>query len=177
MSGQFIDIGIAACYNSTQVSMNADFAVRGPTSEAIDDGLDNEYLDQALRQALREGLFSLHYEPRLGADGAFTGFDALLRLSHPQLGDLPPELFIPVAEARGLIDPIGCWALDEVCRQIGEWRARGLGEISVAINVSVFQIARPDFADQVRDCLERRNISPTAVRLKIAQHELLTWIG
>jgi EAL domain-containing protein (putative c-di-GMP-specific phosphodiesterase class I) len=157
--------------------MSSDFPVYVRSGEGADHARDNTHLEQALHQALQEGLFRVHYQPRVSVDGTFAGLEAFLRLCHPKLGDLPPDLFMPVAEARGLIVPIGSWALDEVCRQIAEWRARGFGEISVAINVSPVQIALPGFADELRNCLQRRNVSPTAVRLNIEQHQLLTWIG
>jgi diguanylate cyclase (GGDEF)-like protein len=133
--------------------------------------LDGAHIDQALRQALQEGLFRVHYQPKVGSDGSFAGFEALLRLDHPKLGNLPPALFNPLAEAKGLIVPIGMWVLNEVCRQIAEWRDRGFGEIPVAINVSPIQIARPDFAALVRECLRQRNVSPLCVELELTEQQ------
>ena len=153
--------------------MSEDFPVRFRRGEAIANEPDGTYLDRALHQALQEDLFSVHYQPKVNSDGVFAGFEALLRLTHPELGDLPPDLFIPVAEASGLIVPIGSWALDEVCRQIAEWSARGFGEILVAVNVSSVQVTRPDFAEQVRECLERRNVSPANVELELTESQAL----
>lgn len=141
--------------------------------EATDNPVEHAYIDRALHQALREGLFRIHYQPKVSSDGVFVGFEALLRLTDPKLGDLPPDLFIPAAEASGLIVQIGAWVLDEVCRQIAEWSARGFGEIPVAVNVSSVQVTRPDFADRVRECLERRNVSPTSVELELTESQAL----
>src|SRR3984957_5458890 len=97
---------------------------------------DTDHIEQALRHARHDGLFTVHYQTKVSADGTFAGFEALLRLNHPKLGNVPPAVFIPVAEAKGLMVPVGTWVLDEVCRQIAEWRDRGFGDIPVAINVS-----------------------------------------
>ncbi len=138
-----------------------------------DGALDNEHVDEALREALQESLFTVHYQPKVTTLGGFAGFEALLRLNHPKLGNVPPDVFIPVAEAKGLIVPIGTWVLGEVCRQIAEWRDRGFGDIQVAINVSPVQIARADFADIVRECLIRRNVPPQCIELELTESRTL----
>jgi diguanylate cyclase (GGDEF)-like protein len=136
--------------------------------------LDTDHIEQALRHALQDGLFTVHYQTKVDADGTFAGFEALLRLNHPKLGNVPPADFIPVAEAKGLMVPVGTWVLDEVCRQIAEWRDRGFGEIPVAINVSALQLSRPDFADTVRECLARRSVAPGCVELELTESQALS---
>jgi diguanylate cyclase (GGDEF)-like protein len=138
-----------------------------------DRALDTQHIEQALRHGLRDGLFTVYYQPKVAAGGTFAGFEALLRLKHPKMGDVPPDLFIPVAEEKGLIVPIGEWVFEEVCRQIAEWRDRGFGEIPVAINVSPIQISRPDFAEWAAVCLARQNVSPTCVELELTESQAL----
>ncbi len=137
------------------------------------DTLDNVRLDQELKRALRERLFTVHYQPKVNADGGFAGMEALLRLDHPVLGQISPVKFIPIAEQSGLIVPLGAWVLDEVCRQIAAWRAVGLGYVPVAVNVSPVQICRPDFAADVEDCLRRHGISPFCIELELTENMLI----
>lgn len=133
------------------------------------DKLDRVRMDQELRAALREGWFSVHYQPKIGFDGRFGGLEALARLKHPVLGQIPPMEFIPIAEESGLIVELGAWVLDEVCRQIADWKARGFGEVSVAVNASPVQITRPDYARQVRACLAKHDVPPRLLELELTE--------
>jgi diguanylate cyclase (GGDEF)-like protein len=135
--------------------------------------LDCVRMNRELHVALRDRMFTVHYQPKIAADGHFGGLEALLRLNHPEHGSIPPNDFIPVAEASGFIVPLGAWVLDEVCRQMAEWRARGLGQICVAVNVSAVQISRPDFAEVVQDCLVRHGISPWSIELELTERLLI----
>lgn len=135
--------------------------------------LDSVRMSRELNFALRDRMFTVHYQPKVAADGHFGGLEALLRLNHPEHGSIPPNEFIPVAEASGFIVPLGAWVLDEVCRQMAEWHARGLGQISVAVNVSAVQISRPDFAEAVQNCLVRHGISPWSIELELTERLLI----
>ncbi len=133
------------------------------------DTLDRVRMDQELRVALREGRFTVHYQPQVGASGRFVALEALVRLNHPERGQIPPMQFIPVAEESGLIVPLGAWILNEVCRQVAEWQVRGFGNVLVAVNVSPVQISRPDFAKQVRECMARHNVLPSGIELELTE--------
>ena len=121
-----------------------------------------------IEQFLREGLacdrFILYYQPQCRANGDLIGFEALIRLQHPDRGLIPPNEFIPVAEDTGLIVPIGSWVLREACRQLATWRSHGLPGITVAINVSAAQICQGDFAGEVAAVLSSYNLDPSASR-------------
>ncbi|MBL8571407.1 MAG: EAL domain-containing protein [Phreatobacter sp.] len=91
----------------------------------------------ALSESLALGLLELHYQPQVEADsGAIHGVEALARWRHPAFGDVSPARFIAVAEECGLIEAIGEWALREACRQMAEWRRRGLEIPTVSVNLS-----------------------------------------
>ena len=79
----------------------------------------------------------LHYQPQLDvATGTFTGVEALLRWQHPELGSVPPDRFVPIAERTGLIGTLGRRVLADACAQWRRWREAGLGSLRVAVNVS-----------------------------------------
>jgi diguanylate cyclase (GGDEF)-like protein len=129
--------------------------------------------DRELRLALHENRFEVYYQPKVGADGGFGGLEALIRLNHPVNGLVAPAGFIPIAEESGLIVSIGEFVLNEVCRQIADWQARGIGVVPVAVNVSPVQIARLDFAESVRGCLSRHSVPGSAIELELTENLLI----
>ncbi len=100
-------------------------------------------IENDLRGALAAGQFELHYQPivDLGQD-RIAGFEALLRWQHPELGAVPPDRFIPVAEETGLILPIGEWVLERATRQVAEWNRRYGTDCFVSVNLSGQQLAQ-----------------------------------
>ncbi|HEU4374433.1 MAG TPA: diguanylate cyclase, partial [Telluria sp.] len=107
-------------------------------------------LENSLRAGLERGEFALFYQPQIAlATGRIAGAEALIRWSHPKLGVVQPDRFIPVAEETGLIIDIGDWVLRDACRQNKLWQRRGLPSIPVSVNVAARQ-CRPGFAASVR---------------------------
>ena len=105
--------------------------------------LDRVTLDAELREAVGRREFVLHYQPIVSlVTGDLQGFEALVRWNHPQRGLLSPAAFIPVAEATGLIVPLGEWVLRTACLQARRWQDDCPGErdISMHVNVSVRQL-------------------------------------
>lgn len=133
--------------------------------------LENEArLESDLRHAIERNEFRLAYQPQLGtASARLVGFEALLRWEHPERGTVSPVEFIPVAELTGLIEPIGCWVIDEACRQWAEWMHAGLDPGRVAINVSPRQFALHDVDDIVEDALMRHALPPQALEVEITE--------
>jgi len=142
------------------------FATRNST-------LDRARMADELRVALRQRLFEVHYQPKIAADGHLGGFEALIRLNHPVHGGIPPGTFIPIAEETGFIVSLGAWVLDEVCRQIAEWQNKGLGPVSVAVNVSPLQISEQGFSGLVIECLRRHSVSPESLELELTESMLI----
>jgi diguanylate cyclase (GGDEF)-like protein len=135
--------------------------------------LDRVRMEEQIRLGLRHGWFVVHYQAKVGADRKVVGFEALVRMKHPEHGLIPPMNFVPIAEASGLIVPLGSWVLDEVCRQMADWEKRGLGQVPVAVNVSPAQICRPDFARLVEDVLQRHGVSAWNVELELTEGLLI----
>ena len=113
-------------------------------------------LENSLRLALAKEQLFLVYQPQMHvATGRVTGLEALLRWQHPDLGLVPPDKFIRIAENSGLIVPIGEWVLRTACRQARKWQDEGLPAVSVAVNVSAVQFRQQGFCELIRRCLMR----------------------
>jgi len=111
-------------------------------------------LDRELRRALEEKQFYLEYQPKVSLlSGQITGVEALLRWRHPSLGEIAPERFLAVAEENGLMVPLGNWVIEAACAQAQQWRATGLPDIEMSINVSSMHFAHPDLVDSIADAM------------------------
>jgi EAL domain-containing protein (putative c-di-GMP-specific phosphodiesterase class I) len=127
-----------------------------------------------LRAALgREGIdrkqLELYFQPKIhAASGEVTGAEALLRWHHPHKGMISPEVFVPLAERHGLINPLGRWVIDEACRQARVWRDEGL-RMRVAVNLSVHQLRQPDLAEQIAAALAKHQINPDLITCEITE--------
>jgi EAL domain-containing protein (putative c-di-GMP-specific phosphodiesterase class I) len=97
----------------------------------------------------------------------------LIRWRHPQRGYISPALFIPAAEASGLILPIGNWVLHEACRQAASWRNAGFPSIQIAVNVSSKQFAEGKLTQQVTDALSQYKLPSTCLKLEITESMLM----
>jgi diguanylate cyclase (GGDEF)-like protein len=131
-------------------------------------------IETGLRAVLDHKELRLNYQPLVDARSReLIGFEALLRWTSPELGDVGPAEFIPVAEARGLISKIGAWCLDEACRQMGEWKDAGLEIVPVSVNVSSAQFAEADLQRDVNEALKRYNVDPALLVLELTESLLL----
>lgn len=132
-------------------------------------------IEEELRRALTSGEFRLHYQPVVDlGSGRVKGAEALIRWQHPELGLVPPGRFIPVAEASGLIHPIGLWTLREACRQIGAWNAGGVTGQRVAINLSARQFLDPELKRHVSEALSDARIDPSALEIELTETAAMT---
>jgi diguanylate cyclase (GGDEF)-like protein/PAS domain S-box-containing protein len=124
----------------------------------------------ALRRALDRGEFHLVFQPKLSlTQDRITGVEALLRWNSAELGSIPPVDFIPLAEETGLILPIGEWVLREAALTLARWRALGLTDIVMAVNVSVLQFLRANLPEQVRAIVADTGIPASALELEVTE--------
>ena len=130
-------------------------------------------LDHAMRQALVSRRFRLHYQPQVALDdGRLVGAEALLRWRDPELGDVPPSRFIPVAEDSGFIVAIGDWVLSQAVRQAALWHQRGQS-LPVAVNVSALQFQQPQFVERVASVLAVSGMPAQLLELELTESILV----
>ena len=130
-------------------------------------------LDHAMRQALAAGRFRLHYQPQVDLEsGEIVGAEALIRWRDPELGDVPPAEFIPVAERSGFIVAIGAWVLRQSVQQAALWHGRG-HRLLMSINVSALQFQQPDFVDNVAKALAEVGLDAQWLELELTESILI----
>ncbi len=140
-------------------------------TRAMQEGLREKLdLEDALREAVREGQLTVHYQPKVAiAGGHAIGGEALLRWRHPVRGMIPPATFIPTAEETGLIVPIGEWVLRQAINQIKEWLDQGLPPIQIAVNVSERQFRWGHLPALIDVLLAESGIPPHLLQLEITE--------
>jgi diguanylate cyclase (GGDEF)-like protein len=131
-------------------------------------------ITRLLPDALVRGEFRLHYQPLVeAACPEVSAAEALLRWQSPQLGEVPPAEFVPLAEEAGLMVGIGSWVLRTACRQVRTWLDQGLRPRRIAVNVSLCQLVRGDLAQVVRDCLSETGMGPSLLELELSERGVL----
>ncbi|MCC7091361.1 MAG: EAL domain-containing protein [Nitrosomonas sp.] len=131
-------------------------------------------IEREMRKAVSEQQFVLHYQPQVDPKtNRVRGVETLVRWNHPELGFVPPGVFIPIAEDTGLIIDIGRIVLDGACRQYREWINQGICLDYVAVNVSVKQFRQPDFFQMVESVLKRNELDPHCLELEITESDFM----
>ena len=184
-------IGIAvaddAAKGAPQLLREADSAMRQAKSQGsawclFDDSLHvratkHLAVEHALRQALRRDEFIVYYQPLLDvATGRIVGSEALVRWMHPDKGLVPPMDFIPTAEETGQIVDIGRLVLTRACQQAVEWAEAGY-PLRMSVNVSVAQLRRTGFPDEVQKILTETGLAPDWLCLEITESSLVREVG
>src|SRR5258706_278233 len=132
--------------------------------------LEKLALEAGLRHGLERGEFRIHYQPKIEiTTGTITGVEALLRWQHPERGLIPPDRFIPLAEATGLIVPIGLWTLREVCERGKAWQSLDLPRFPIAVNLSATQFRQQDLVPQLAAILKSTGFEPKYLELEITE--------
>jgi len=129
-------------------------------------------LETELREASERDAFVLHYQPIISlTTGRVVSIEALVRWDHAERGLVPPAAFIAAAEATGIIIPVGAWVMTEACRQLRAWHEAHpeWRSLSIAVNISVRQLVRPDFVDMVARAVTESGIPPAALALELTE--------
>lgn len=135
---------------------------------------DRVQLAAALREALANDQLSLAFQPQVDrTNGGLYGVEALARWTHPELGPVGPDRFIPVAEQIGVIDALGLWALRTACRHLADWRAEGRAIPTVSVNISAQQFSNGSFSEQVRETLAAHSLVASDLTIEITESMML----
>jgi diguanylate cyclase (GGDEF)-like protein len=181
-----VNIGIAPCdaeYGTPEeILRDADIAMHYAkekengfavfTKELRHRFLERIRFEMDLREAMDRGELSMHYQPIVSlSDGRLIGFEALLRWHHSELGFIPPNKFIPVAESSGLIQPITVWILQHTARQLSEWQkiSPAYRDLVVSVNISGKHLSKDDLIDDVENTLADSGIRPESLKLEITE--------
>lgn len=160
-----------AMYRAKETGRNS-YQLYSPTMNVH--SLEHLALEVALRKALEQGELSVHLQPLFSAaEETIASAEALIRWHSPELGWVPPSDFIPLAEETGFIVEIGRFVLQRVCAYLHDWNARGLGGISVAVNVSAIQFRSKRFIEDTREVINQCNIRPGQLCFELTESMLV----
>jgi diguanylate cyclase (GGDEF)-like protein len=134
-------------------------------------------IEKALEGAIENGELELHYQLQTDLQRQLTGVEALVRWNNPELGQVPPLTFIPVAEESGLIIPIGAWVLEQACFKAAAWLKAGIPIGRIAVNISARQLGQSGFTEEVRSALARSGLSPDCLELELTETALMYSFG
>jgi predicted signal transduction protein with EAL and GGDEF domain len=161
----------AAMYSAKDIGRNNfQFFTADMNAQAV----ERLALENGLRLALEKKELFLVYQPQMNiTNGRITGLEALLRWQHPELGLVPPDRFIRIAENSGLIVPIGEWVLRTACSQARKWQDEGIPAVSLAVNVSAVQFRQEGFCQLIRKVLGETGLAPQHLELELTESLLL----
>jgi diguanylate cyclase (GGDEF)-like protein/PAS domain S-box-containing protein len=143
-------------------------------SEMSAKAIERQSLEASLHHAIERQELVLHYQSKLDlVNGEVIGAEALIRWRHPQLGLVPPQRFIAIAEDCGLIIPIGRWVLREACHQARSWQVSGLAPLSIAVNISAVELRSRGFVSGVRQILKETGLEPRFLELELTETVLI----
>ena len=173
------DVGMEELLKKADVAMYQAKAAGRNTARFFDPATQaaveaHEALEKDLRRGLLQQEFVVHYQIQVNGQGLPVGTEALVRWQHPQRGLITPAHFIPMAEATGMILPLGQWVLETACTQLVTWAASPQSaQWTVAVNVSASQFAQPDFVASVTRALEKTGANPRLLKLELTESMLL----
>jgi diguanylate cyclase (GGDEF)-like protein len=131
-------------------------------------------LESKLRHAIENENIEIYFQPIINSEtGQLNGAEVLARWNDPELGFIPPDQFIPLAEDTGLIVTLGDWIMKQSCRQAKHWQDKGHKPLRIAVNVSVQQFRQNDFADKVLNCLSEEGLAAEYLELEITESMLI----
>jgi diguanylate cyclase (GGDEF)-like protein/PAS domain S-box-containing protein len=148
------------------------------SEDMLKETADRLSMEHALRHALENHELSLHYQPQISlTTGAVTGMEALLRWTHPRLGEISPAQFIPLAEETGLIVPIGEWAFMTACRE-GKALQHELGmDLTVSVNLSPRQFQQRNLVQVIENSLAASGLAARNLEIEITENMLMVNSG
>ncbi|WP_293751273.1 EAL domain-containing protein [uncultured Paraglaciecola sp.] len=126
-------------------------------------------LGSELNYAVERDELRLVFQPIYDQNDAISGAEALIRWEHPELGNIPPDEFIPLSEDNGLIVPIGLWVLDQACNVLKQWHIMGFTHLTMSINVSYRQINNDDLVNELVQTLKKYDLPGSSIVLELTE--------
>ena len=144
-------------------------------SPEMNERVENQMrMEAALRRAIKNGEFVLHFQPRISVlTGRPTGLEALLRWRHPEWGLIEPARFVPILEETGLIVPVGAWVLAEACHHAKQWQRGGRPPLRVSVNISSRQFRSEGLLKAVSGALRASGLSAQLLELELTESLLV----
>lgn len=125
---------------------------------------------QGLREALGNNELALFYQPLVtAATGKIHALEVLLRWTHPVMGNIPPDHFIPLAERHGLMESLGHWILQQALQQYASWQKSGIAPPHIAVNVSPVEFQSENFVANVMAALKKHQVKPSSLELELTE--------
>jgi diguanylate cyclase len=135
-------------------------------------------IEAQLRRAIERKELSVVYQPKVDRhSGLIMAAEALLRWKHPEMGNIAPDRFIPIAEETGLICDIGAFVVDQACAELARWRTCGLGHVKVAVNLSRQELVSEHLVRDIRNVMKRHHIERGQLVLELTEGTLIDRIG
>ncbi|MGE5372680.1 MAG: putative bifunctional diguanylate cyclase/phosphodiesterase [Solirubrobacterales bacterium] len=160
-----------ALYHAKEAGRNR-YIVYSPSMEMAFS--DRMILEKHLHSALENEEFTLHYQPQYDVvNSHIVGFEALLRWHNAELGTVPPDRFIRIAEDTQMILPIGNWVLEQACVFLARIHASGHPELTMSINISAIQLMEDSFVERVMGVLDAQGLKPEDIELEITETMLI----
>ncbi|WP_252504686.1 bifunctional diguanylate cyclase/phosphodiesterase [Sporosarcina sp. Marseille-Q4943] len=132
--------------------------------------LERILLENELRKSVQMGHFTLEYQPKMNLSRRnLSGIEALVRWIHPDLGRIPPDKFIPLAEETKIILPLGEWVLREACKQAVKWKRQGYTPFRMAVNMSTVQLEDPDIVETIKRILFEEEAEPELIEIELTE--------
>ncbi|MYN42368.1 EAL domain-containing protein [Duganella sp. FT109W] len=150
-------------------------AFRFFTAEMNAQSLARLELENALRRAIDNQEFVLHFQPKVHiSSGRISGAEVLIRWQRPGHGMVSPALFIPLLEETGLIVRVGSWVINEACRKIAAWQKTGAGAVHLSVNVSGIQFFVGGLEEEVLKAIREHDIAPDLLELELTESSLMS---
>jgi diguanylate cyclase (GGDEF)-like protein len=150
-------------------------AFRFFTAEMNAQSLARLDLENALRRAIENDEFVLHFQPKVHiASGRISGAEVLIRWQRPGHGMVSPALFIPILEETGLIVRVGTWVIHEACRKIAHWHKTNAGAVHLSVNVSGIQFFVGGLEEEVLKAIREHGIAPELLELELTESSLMS---
>jgi len=145
------------------------------TASMKDELVEKVNFESQLHDALSRGeLYALHQPQMDLSTGKLCGTETLMRWESKRFGSVPPSAFIPILEESGMIVNYGDWILRQACRDWGMWKAQGLGEIKVSVNVSASQLLNRTFLRRFNQAIEETSMNPERLEIELTESILIS---